>query len=99
LTSRKLEIDGGPVFSLINEAKRKDEKKTTPMVYCGLAAKEIAGWEIGRPELDQKVGLLVDGPQDGGPAANGNDPCTPNAGLRRQRHLHRIPKVCKLTYR
>jgi len=55
LVSHKLEIEGGPVFSLINEAKRKDTKKTAPMVYCGLATKDIAGWEIGRPELDQKV--------------------------------------------
>ena len=47
------------MFSLINEAKRKDTKKTAPMVYCGLATKEIAGWEIGRPELDQKVGSLA----------------------------------------
>lgn len=55
LVSQKVEVGGGPVFSLSKVTERKDSKKDAPMVYCGLAAKEIGAWEIGKAALDDKV--------------------------------------------
>jgi hypothetical protein len=60
--SQKLEVgSAGPVFALVKPPEKAAEaaagaKRGPPnTVFCGLAAKEIAAWEVGKGGLDDKV--------------------------------------------
>lgn len=59
--SQKLEVGAaGPVFALVKPPEKAADAagaKRGPgdTVFCGLAAKEIAAWEVGKGALDDKV--------------------------------------------
>jgi hypothetical protein len=62
LLCTKVEVSGGPVFSLHPGFKPKikdpNTKQTRPVVYCGLAAKEIAAWQPDALKFSEQVSTL-----------------------------------------
>jgi hypothetical protein len=59
LLCTKVEVAGGPVFSLHPGFKPKikdpNTKQSRPVVYCGLAAKEIAAWQPDALKFSEQV--------------------------------------------
>ncbi|WIA08698.1 hypothetical protein OEZ85_008123 [Tetradesmus obliquus] len=59
LLCTKVEVAGGPVFSLHPGFKPKikdpNTKQSRPVVYCGLAAKEIAAWQPDALQFSEQV--------------------------------------------
>jgi hypothetical protein len=63
LLCTKVEVAGGPVFSLHPGFKPKikdpNTKQSRPVVYCGLAAKEIAAWQPDALKFSEQVRHVV----------------------------------------
>jgi hypothetical protein len=63
LLCTKVEVAGGPVFSLHPGFKPKikdpNTKQSRPVVYCGLAAKEIAAWQPDALKFSEQVGIVA----------------------------------------
>jgi len=60
VTATKVEVAGGPVFSLHPAMKPKitdGKAKPRPVMFCGLAAKDIAAWQPDSLTFNEQVGF------------------------------------------